>query len=150
MNSRLLTRFLWAALDCGLGRSYGHTGETQDCIRFQFATLVGMYPEVDLAAHHRVLHLNGESLGSVANMEKLVALGLGEFAHSPDLPGVYAMQGWQGGGGHAVFLVKRKSGELWIAEFTTRTADGFEAVSWGWVTSRWSQRALVRLRAPSP
>ena len=147
---RLLVRFLWHACDVGLGRSYGHTGDdTQDCIRFQFALLKGLYPDVDLEAHHRVLHLNGQMVGSLVNMETLVQLGVGVEAIDAAIVGVYALQGWSGGKGHAVFLIRRGDDSLWVMDFTTATTDGLRPIAWADVVRRWPSRMLVKLKEPT-
>jgi hypothetical protein len=146
MTDAFLVRFLWAACDVGLGRSYGHQGEsTSDCIRFQYATLRGMYDGVDWTAHHRLLHLDGQPVGTLANMAKLVDLGVGVEHTDAHEPGVYACQFWNGGRGHAVFLIRRKGGSLWICDFTTATSDGLRPLDWTDITRRWPSRMLVKL-----
>lgn len=147
---RLLVQFLWHALDVGLGRSYGHTGEeTQDCIRFQVSVLVLLYPDVDFTPWLGLLHLNGESLGTLANMEKLIELGVGEEEPDADLVGIYCLQGWRGNSGHAIFLIRRRNGSLWVCDFTTSTADGLRPLEWSEVERKWPVRMLVKLRDPS-
>lgn len=145
----LLLRFLWHACDVGLGRSYGHTGDdTQDCIRFQVAVIAGVYPRVDFAPHYDVLHLAGQPIGSLANMETLIQLGVGDEAATADDRGVYALQGWNGGRGHAIFLIRRPDdGSLWVMDFTTATTDGLRPIEWREIVRKWPTRLLVKLRA---
>ena len=146
---KLLTRYLWHACDVGLGRSYGHTGDdTQDCIRFQVAVLRGVYDDVDFSADHRVLHLNGENVGSVRNMQTLVRLGVGVEVAIPAEKGVYVLQGWKGASGHAITLIRRGDGSLWVMDFTTATTDGLRPIEWPDVMRRWPVRMLLRLREP--
>jgi len=145
--TRTLGRFLWSALDVGLGLSYG---DDTDCIRFQFAVLLAMYPEVvDIAAHHRLLHLDGQPVGSLANMAKLVELGIGTEALDADIRGVYAMQGWNGGRGHALFLIRTRRRGLWTVDFTTATNDSMRPIEWATVVRKWPSRMVVKLREPA-
>jgi len=145
----VLGRFLWSALDVGLGRSYGRTGEdTQDCVRFVVSTLRGMYPGIDMTPHSDVLHLNGQSVGSLANMERLEDLGVGARVQDCDEPGVYALQCWRGGSGHAFFLIRRRSGALWLCDFSPADCDGLEPIEWRDIVARWPSRAMVRLTRP--
>jgi hypothetical protein len=146
---RHLLRFLWAACDVGLGRSYGHTGEeTQDCIRFQVAVLVPLYPEVDFTPHLDLLHLNGQPVGSLANMQKLVDLGVGVEVDDAIEPGIYCLQGWNGGRGHAIFMIRRGGGGLFVMDFTTATTDGLRPLDWVDVLRKWPTRMIVKLREP--
>jgi hypothetical protein len=95
---------LWkdAMLDVGLGRRYGHTGdETQDCVRILYAALEVMYPDVDVAAWHKPLHLAGYPLGSFANIEATVQLGVGRSVVRPEPGSVVLVQEWWKTGGHA-------------------------------------------------
>lgn len=150
MSSKLLLHFLWHACDVGLGRSYGHTGDdTTDCIRFQFAVLRGVYPAVDFDSHHKMLHLDGQPAGSLANMQKLLDLGVGTEAADASEKGVYVQQGWKGASGHAIILIRRGNGSLWIMDFTTATTDGLRPIEWSDVTRRWPSRLLVKLREPT-
>lgn len=144
----LLLRVLWHACDVGLGRSYGHTGDdTQDCIRFQVAVIDLLYPGA-LDGHHDVLHLNGQPIGSLANMETLIQLGVADEAATADDRGVYALQGWNGGRGHAIFLIRRPDdGSLWVMDFTTATTDGLRPAEWREIVRKWPTRLLVKLRA---
>lgn len=147
---RVLGRFLWHACDVGLGRSYGHTGDdTQDCIRFQVAVLRGMYPAIDWTPHHRLMHLDGQPVGTLANMALLVTLGVGVEVSEPNEAGVYALQGWKGGSGHAIFIIRRRNGELWTCDFTTATTDGLRPMEWDDVLRKWPVRMLVKLREPT-
>lgn len=147
---RLLLQFLWHACDVGLGRSYGHTGEeTQDCIRFQVAVLVPLYKDVDFTPWLDLLHLNGQMVGTLANMEKLVELGVGVEAEDAMEPGIYCLQGWKGGRGHAIFIIRRGGGSLWTMDFTTATTDGLRPLEWQRVLDKWPTRMLVKLREPT-
>jgi hypothetical protein len=136
----------------GLGRSYGHTGEeTQDCIRFQVAVLVPLYPEVDFTPHLDLLHLNGQPVGSLANMQKLVDLGVGVEVDDAIEPGIYCLQGWTGfggGRGHAIFMIRRGGGGLFVMDFTTATTDGLRPLDWVDVLRKWPTRMIVKLREP--
>ena len=148
---RVLGRFLWNACDVGLGRSYasGASGDdTQDCIRFQVATIRGMYPAIDWTPHHRLMHLDGQPVGTLANMALLVELGVGVEVSEPSEPGVYALQGWKGGSGHAIFIIRRGDSSLWVCDFTTATTDGLRPLEWVDVLRKWPSRMLVQLVTP--
>ena len=147
---RLLLQFLWHACDVGLGRSYGHTGEdTQDCIRFQVAVLVLLYKDVDFTPWLGLLHLNGQPVGTLANMAKLVELGVGVEVEDAAESGIYCLQGWKGGRGHAIFLIRRGGGGLFVMDFTTSTTDGLRPQEWPDVLRKWPTRMLVKLREPT-
>ncbi len=147
---RHLLRFLWHACDVGLGRSYGHTGEdTQDCIRFQIAVLVPLYPDVDFTPWLGLLHLDGQPVGSLANMAKLVELGVGVEVGDAMEPGIYCLQGWKGGRGHAIFMIRRGGGDLFVMDFTTATSDGLRPLDWIDVLRKWPSRMVVKLREPT-
>jgi len=147
----LLLRTLWAACDVGLGRSYASAStspDTQDCARFLVAVIVAVYPRVDFVPHLAVLHLNGQPIGSLANMATLIELGVADEAATADDRGVYAMQGWNGGRGHAIFLIRRPDdGSLWVMDFTTATTDGLRPIEWREIVRKWPSRLLVKLRA---
>ncbi len=143
-------RYVWVACDVGLGRLYGRTGDdTQDCIRFQFAKAEALYREIDFSPHKKVLHLNGEPIGSLANMETYVKLGLGVEVDNVDEPGIYEMQGW-GAGGHACTIIRRPDdGSLWTMDFTTKTTDGLRPITWADIQRWWPNRMIVKLRVPA-
>ena len=141
----VLGRFLWSALDVGLGRSYGIGDGRQNCITFVYAVLVGMYPAVDFTAHHKVLHLDGQPVGSVANIARLCQLGVAVETHDATEVGIYICQGWKGGSGHNIFLARRPDKSLWICDFTPADCDGLEPIAWEDVVARWPTRAIARL-----
>ena len=145
---RLMPRYLWAACNVGLGRSYGHTGDdTQDCIRFQVAKLKEVYPDVDFSSEHKVLHLVGETVLSLNNMKALVRLGVGTEVNQPAERGIYEVQGWKGNRGHAFTLIRRRDDSLWIMDFTTGTTDGLRPIEWDTVVRKWSLLMVVKLRS---
>lgn len=142
----LIKRYLFAALDVGLGRSYGHTGDgVTDCILFQVAKLARVYPSIDFSSHSDALHLNGYGVGSYANMEKLVELGVGEvWTGEPRKGDVVECQGW-GSYGHA-FTLLHVDGQLWIMDSHNRTTDWLRPMAWEEVRRTWPQLMAVKLR----
>ena len=101
-------RVYHAALDTGLGRKYGHTGDaTTDCVRYWYAILVDLLGEQTMEAINKAWHLNGYGLGSMANVEALVGIGVAEWVDYPQADGgIYLGQGWTKKNG------KWKSGHL--------------------------------------
>ncbi len=89
-------RVYHAALDWGLGRRYGHTGDaTTDCVRFWYAILLALLGPDVMGPIHKAWHLNGYPLGSMANLEALVATGAAEWVDEPQADdGIYLGQGW--------------------------------------------------------
>lgn len=151
-------RFKDAALDVGLGRKYGHTGDdSQNCVRFLYAILLVIYGEL-VKSKLAELHLNiANGLGSFANCAALVSLQIGEWATTPSTPGIYYCQGWRKINGelkgHSFALVVYPTpltGEwLWILESTNGTSDWYRPVKWSDLVDKWSAGLkLVRLLEP--
>ena len=144
MSAKLFIRWLWASLDVGLGRSYGIGDGKLNCVVFVISVLRAMYPALDWTTPHRVLHLDGQPVGSLANTAKLVEMGVGVETVDASEKGVYVAQGWRGGSGHCIFLVRRRNG-LYICDFSPADCDGLEPVEWADIVRRWPSRMLVKL-----
>jgi len=143
----VLKRWLWAACDVGLGRSYGRTGDsTQDCIRFQVAKVGVAYPDADLEPWTALLHLNvPDAIGSTASIAKYVELGIAEaWEGEPTKAGVYLCQGWRGTRGHAFDLIRRKDG-LWLMDAAPATTDWLRPIEWDAIAKAWPTLAICRL-----
>jgi len=146
----LLSRWLWAVADVGLGRRYSHSGDdSTDCIRLTAAVLGVLYPEISWP--DRVMHLHGYSVGSMANVDQVIESGAGVSIRAPDLTesGVYYCQGW-GRYGHCFFLAVRPRGTLWIVEASNLTSDWVRPVVWADVVDAFPDLRIARLQRPAP
>jgi hypothetical protein len=122
----MLTRDLWkdSILDVGLGRKYGHSGDTSvDCVRIIAHAVADMYPGVDVRSRWSDLHLSGgQGLGSFDNIKALVELGVAEYVTSPAPGGVTIVQKWKGNRGHMFSILRPETvapGPDWILHATT-------------------------------
>ena len=127
------TRILEAALDVGLGRTYGHSGEdATDCVQFAEALLHVAYPALDWSGTHpSMMIMDPTRLWS--NVEQLVALGFRE-ASRPQ-PGRWAyVQGWRSSGAGHCFLWWAQPSPVADAdrllEATNATSDWYRPASW--------------------
>ena len=121
-----------AALDVGLGRKYGHTGNaSQNCVRLWYAILFILFGSI-VGTKSDEIHLNiRNGLGSFANLEALVELGLAEWILAPGAGDVCLGQGWRRDDdgdlvGHLFGMLERDIlGEWWILESTNGTPDWY-------------------------
>ena len=129
---QLQSRFVWAAADVGLGRRYGHTGDaTQDCVRLMYAACVALYDGVvDLQPWIKVMHLNGEPIGSMANIDAYVQAGVAQLVDWPTPESVCLVQVWWANRGHMFAHLEPPGPEVGpkleqphILEATPATAD---------------------------
>lgn len=84
-----------------LNKTYGHKGDrTTDCVRSIFDALKAMHPLVDVQSKRKAIHLsidpNGNQypLGSFANLEAMVELGVARWVDWPEPGGVVIAQTW--------------------------------------------------------
>lgn len=143
-------RFKDAALDVGLGRKYGHTGDdTQDCVRLLYAILVVVYGSVMVGIRAEMMLNVPDGLGSAKNCAALVHSQLAAWVQAPAEPGIYYCQGWRGNKGHAFALIvypTPMAGEwLWILEATNGTDDWYRPVTWSEVQGKWPNLTIVQL-----
>lgn len=140
-----------AALDVGLGRRYGHTGnDTQDCVRFTYAILKAVYPNQPWSALNEVMHLNiPDGLGSFANVEAVIALGIGERVDHPMPSHWHYCQGWRSSNRGHCFLWWEPPvpilGSGWILEATNGTSDWYRPMDWTTVTKRYAELRCAAL-----
>ena len=144
-------RIVRAALDVGLGRSYGHTGDaTQDCVRLWYAILCLVYIGAGLEQHSDEMHLHGYPLGSFANAEAIVDLGLGEYVDTPQAGRWHYCQGWRhSGSGHCWGWYEPPAVEIgssMVLEATTRTTDWYAPEFWADRRRRFDEVRIVALR----
>lgn len=151
-------RVYHAALDWGLGRKYGHTGDaTTDCVRYWYAILLALLGDEVMEPIHKAWHLNGYPLGSMANLEALVGTGAAEWVTEP-LPdgGVYLGQGWtkESGAwksGHLLGIITFAGPVLdspfWLLE-SNRNDDWFRPVDLDQRMQRYDAVKWVRLLDP--
>lgn len=127
---------LESALDCGLGRKYGHTGnDAVDCVIFTEAVLQLAFPWIDFGPKHRDLMIQ-DGKRPFSNIEALVSLGFREVSE-PE-PGAFNYcQGWRSldplSGGHCFLFWNPKTPfdePSKILEATNATSDWYRPLLW--------------------
>ena len=153
----LRCRLVDAVCDVGLGRRYGHTGDhSTDCVRLAYAALEMLHGD-RVRVHKRALHLAGHPAGSMANIDALVASGIGDEVEWLDGDGesCYLVQGWvlsdeqmatspgSRQSGHCFFWLGGEYGR--ILHSTTAGPDWYADEHWPQRRERYGSLRLVRL-----
>ena len=135
-------KILESALDVGLGRKYGHTGDdTQDCVRFAEAILVSAFPDLRWDGTHSAMMIQ-DVAEPFSNITALARLGFPQV-QAPEPGSFHLVQGWRSlspPGGHC-FLWWEPEGpvvsEPMILEATSATTDWYRPAVWADVVARY-------------
>lgn len=140
-----------AALDVGLGRKYGHTGDaTQDCSRFTYATLSAAFPLLVWGLLHKTLHLNFDgALRSTANVTAVRDLLNSYMVEDPMHGYWHYCQGWKRNKGHNFFWWRPEaaweSQPSMILDATDGTDDWYRPETWAERRTRYDIVALCTI-----
>jgi len=133
MTDRLA--ILEAALDVGLGRRYGHTGDDQtDCVQFAEAILIRAFPDVDWAPLHSAMMI-GAVADLFSNVDALIGVGFPE-TQAPAAGAFSYCQGWRSLRplrGHCFLWWQPAAPSVsasMILEATNATADWYRPAQW--------------------
>ena len=120
------------ALGATYDSSHPYEPGSLDCSRFTYAVAKRLHPGVDFAPVSKLMHLAFDgALGSFANVDALVDLGVALHETAPGRAGLYYCQGWNGKGGHNFWLHRRKGDRsLWVIEVTNYRRGGVPERKW--------------------